>query len=401
MLIAFKIALRYLFSKKSINAINIIAGISTVGVAIATAALIIILSAFNGLEQIIISRFNAFNPELKVSLNEGKFFNINDTLIQKLESIKNIKHFSFVMEDYAAIKVGKITNPFPIKGVDANYQKVCGIDSMFYDGQFELKDKKGNDMAVVGYEVAQRLSIGVSFVSPIVIYAPKRNKKVSMNPVNAFNKKYLYPSGIFTIDESADNRIILNLALVQDLFEAPNKATNIEISLFNNELSMATQEQLQQRLGSQFKVQNRQEQNSFYKILNSERLMIYLILSFVLLMTAFNIVATLTMLIVDKKNDFLSFKSIGFNNYQIKMIFLLNGWLTIVIGAILGLILGGLLTFIQQKYGMVSFGDGFDMQAYPVDLKFFDFVKTFSIVLIIGLITSLLPVRRFTQNYLQ
>ncbi len=400
MRISLKIALRYLFSKKSINIINIIAGISTLGVTIATASLIIILSVFNGLEQIIVSRFNAFNPEIKVSLNEGKFFNVNDSSIQKIQEIDNVKNLSFVLEDFAAIKYSKATQPFPIKGVDQNYLAVCRVDSMLIDGEFKLHNAKGENMAVVGYEVAQQLSIGLGFVSPLILYVPKRSYKVSSDPSHAFNNEYLYPSAIFGIDETADNRVLIPLEMAQELFEAKGQASNIEISLKNTTISKQTQNKIKAILGPKFSVKNRIEQNSFFKILNSERLMIYLILGFVLLIAAFNIVATLTMLIMDKKKDFLSFKSIGLSDLQIKMIFLLNGWITSILGAVLGLILGGLITYIQIKYSIVAFGEGFDLPAYPVDLEILDFVKVFFLVLIIGFLTSLLPTRRFSKNYL-
>lgn len=398
--IIFKIALRYLFSKKSINAINIIAGISTIGVAIASAALIIILSVFNGLEDIIVSRFNAFNPEIKISLNRGQYFHISDRLIQNLNQIENIKNYTFVLENYAAIKVGKVTHPFLIKGVDENYLKVCRLDTLLFDGEFKLKNKE-EYYAVVGYEVAQKLSIGLGFITPMVVYAPKRTARTNINPVNAFNKKYLYPSAIYGVDESADNKILLSLELVQDLFEATNQASDVEISLIDPSLNEKTKKEIQKLFGDNFTIKNRKEQNSFYKILNSERLMIYLILGFVLLIAAFNIVATLTMLIVEKKNDFLTFKSIGLTTHQIKYIFLLNGWMTSLLGAIIGLILGGFIAFLQIKYGLISFGDGnFDIDAYPIAIQTGDFIKVFGLVMVIGFLTSLLPIRNFSKNYL-
>jgi len=400
--VSFKIALRYIFAKKSINVINIISGISTIGITIATAALIIILSVFNGLEEFIISRFNTFNPELKVSIEEGKFFDINDSLKSQIQSIKNIKAFSFVMEDYAAIKVGKKTHPFPIKGVDNNYLKVCGIDTMLLEGEFLLKNKKGENMAVVGYEAAQQLSIGIGFVAPIVIYAPKRSKKINTNPMQAFNKKYLYPSAIYGIDESTDNKIILPLELVQSLFEAQKQATDIEINLYDNSQSEATKKELKKILGNNFSVKNQIEQNSFYKIINSERLMIYLILGFVLLIATFNIIATLTMLIVDKKKDFISLQSIGLSHQEIKMIFLFNAWITSIIGGILGLFLGGLIAYLQIKFSIVSFGDhNYIIDAYPISIEALDFIKVFILLLVISLITSLLPIRNFSKNYLK
>ncbi len=399
MWVPLKIAKRYLFSKKSINVINIIAIISTVGISIATAALIIILSVFNGLEKIIVSQFNSFSPELKVSLNQGKFFDIDSVLTHKLESIDNIKDYAFVLEDYAAIKYNDITHPFSIMGVDDHYVNVSGIDSMLFEGDFTLKNDK-EYFAVVGYDVAQKLSIGLSFINPMLIYAPKRTQNIVHNPLKAFNKKYLFPSAIFGIDESVDSKILVDIKMMQDLFELDHKATDIALSLKNPKEILNTQLHLESLLGEQFTVKTRVEQNSFYKILNSERFMIYLVLGFVLLIAAFNIVATLTMLMVDKKKEFVTFKSIGLNNTQIKMIFLLNGWMTSVFGAVIGLILGGFIAWLQIKFGIVSFGDGYDITAYPVDIKTLDFIKVFLLVLVIGFFTSLIPLRNFNKQYL-
>lgn len=400
-MVSFKIALRYLYSKKSINVINIIAIISTVGVTIASAALIIILSVFNGIEDILLSQFNAFNPELKVSLNEGKFFEIDSILESKLKAIDNIEHYSFVMEDYAVIKMGKLTHPFPVKGVDLNFRNTCGVDTMLFDGDFQLYNPKGDPMAVVGYQVADQLSIGINFVRPMVIYAAKRTAKVSADPLKAFNKTFLYPSSIFAIDESADDKVLVPLELAQHLFEAKNQASNIEIKVHDFGRLEETQDALAKTLGIQFNIKNQIEQNSFYKIINSERLMIYLILSFVLLIAAFNIIASITMLIVEKKKDLLSFQSIGLSNQQIKLIFLFNGWMSSAIGASLGLILGATLAYLQMKFEIISFGDGsFHDQAYPVSLKIIDFFRVFGMVIGIGFLTSLLPIRNFKKNYL-
>ena len=400
MKVPFKIALRYLFSKKSVNMINIIAGISTIGVTIATAALIIILSVFNGLEEILLAQINSFNPELKVSLKKGKYFAINDSLIQKLDLIDNIKDYAFVLEDYAAIKNGKTTHPFPIKGVDSNYLKVTRIDTMLIDGAWQLKNNKDEYLAVVGYQISEKLSIGLGFVRPLVIFAPKRTNSTIINPSSAFNKTYLYPSGVFAIDESVDNIVLLDIELTQDILEAKESANGIELSLIDKYLVNSTKEELKDILGDNFSVKDRTEQNSFYKIINSERLIIYIVLGFVMLIAAFNIVASLTMLIVDKKNDFISFQSIGLSDMQIKMIFLINGWLTTILGAIIGLIIGGILALIQMKYGIVSFGNGFQLDAYPVVIKVIDFIKVFALILIIGTTTSLIPIRGFKKQYL-
>ncbi len=400
MRVAFRIALRYFLSKQSLNVINLIARISTIGVMVATASLIVILSVFNGLETIIVERFNAFNPDLKVSLNEGKYISINDSLKHQLNQIPNIQDYSFTFQEFAVVKYGKKMHPFTVKGVDHNFIKVSGLDTMLMEGEFKLKNSE-QDFAIVGSQVAQKLSVGIYFITPLTIYAPKRMLKSVQNPMTAFSKKYLFPSAIFGIDESADDKLVVPLSFTQELYQAQNLATNVEIKLNDKRLLSETQEQLQSLLGDKFVVKNQKEQNEFYKILNAERFMIYMILSFVLLIAGFNIIAMTTMLIVDKKKDFVTFQSIGLSVRQIKYVFLFTGWITSIAGAILGLILGGILAWIQIEFSIIQFGDGYAISAYPIDVEALDFVKVFGLVLLIGFLTSLLPVRNFERNYLK
>ena len=399
MLVPFKIALRYLFSKKTINLINIIAGISAFGVLIASAALIIILSVFNGLEDILIKQFNTFDPELKIELKEGKFFEINDSLKQILDNEENIKDYSFSIEDKVVVQYDKITHPFYIKGVDDNFTNVNHLDSAIVEGSFSLY-QKNSDWAVVGNEVSDKLSIRTSFVTPIVIYAPTRRNTVQA--ADAFNKKYIFPSGIYSVDPSVDNKIVVRLSFAQELLEAKNKASLVALSLKNRELTKETQKRLKEKLGADFYVKDRHEQNSFYKVINSERLMIYLILGFVLLIASFNIAATLSMLILDKKSDFVTFQSLGLNNFQIKMIFLFEAWLTTVLGAAIGLLIGGVLVFLQKEYAWVSLAnDGFNNMPYPVDINPFDFVKIGLLIILVSVLTSIIPIRILSKKYLQ
>ncbi len=399
MRVAFRIALRYFLSKQSLNVINLIARISTVGVMVATASLIVILSVFNGLETIIVGRFNAFNPNLKVSLNEGKYISINDSLKHQLDKISNIQDYSFTFQEFAVVKYGKKMHPFTLKGVDDNFTKVSGLDTMLLEGEFMLKNSE-QDFAIVGSQVAQKLSVGIYFITPLTVYAPKRMLKSVQNPMTAFSKKHLFPSAIFGIDESADDKLVVPLSFTQELYQAENLATNIEIKLKDIGLLSETQKELQSLLGDDFVVKNQREQNEFYKILNAERFMIYMILSFVLLIAGFNIIAMTTMLIVDKKKDFITFQSIGLSTRQIKYVFLFTGWITSIAGAILGLVLGGLLAWMQIEFSIIQFGDGYAISAYPIDVEAFDFVKVFFLVLVIGFLTSLLPVRNFERNYL-
>ena len=398
MLVPFKIALRYLFSKKTINLINIIAGISAFGVMIASAALIIILSVFNGLEDILIKQFNTFDPELKIELKKGKYFEINDSLKQILHDEENIKNYSFSIEDKVVVQYNKVTHPFYIKGVDADFIKVNHLDSAIIDGSFFLH-QKNSDWAVIGNEVSDKLSIRVGFVTPIVLYAPTRRNTVQA--ADAFNKKYIFPSGIYNVDPSVDNKIIVRLSFAQELLEADNKATMIALSLKNKQQIQKTKQSLKEKLSDRFYVKDRHEQNGFYRVINSERFMIYLILGFVLLIASFNIAATLSMLILDKKSDFITFQSIGLNYFQIKMIFLFEAWLTTFLGAVIGLVVGGVLVFLQKEYAWVSLAnDGFNNMPYPVDILPLDFLKIALLIILLSFVTSIIPIRILSKKYL-
>ncbi len=400
MSVPFFIAFRYLFSKKNISIINIIASIATLGIAITTAALLIILSVFNGLEDIIVSHFNSFNPEIKASLVSGKYFEIDQNLRSNLKSCTSVDQYSFVLEDYAAIKHHNTTHPFMIKGVDEQYQNINGIDSMLLQGEFKLKSDS-NSFAVLGYEVSKKLSVNIYNPIPLQIYVPKRHSNAAQNPIEAFNKRLVYPVGVFGIDETADQYSIVSLDMAQTLFEAENQASQIEIKLKPNQNLIEAQNEISQKLGAKFLIKNRQEQNSFYKILNSERLMIYLILGFVLLIATFNIMATLTMMMLDKQNDFVTFTSIGLSHYQIKMVFFLNGLLTSFMGLFIGLLLGGILSWIQIEYGIVKFGDGLtSIEAYPIKLIATDFLKVTAMVSLVCLISSLVPLIGFKKRFL-
>ena len=399
MFVPLKIALRYLFSKKSINLVNIIAGISAFGVMIASAALIIILSVFNGLEDIIVEQFNHFDPELKISLKEGKYFNINDSIKDKLNSINNIQNYAFSLEDKVVIKYGKTTHPFLIHGIDKNYTHVNPLSDAIVKGTFSLHEKN-SDLAIIGIDIAEKLSIGIGFLTPIIIYAPTQKNTVQAS--EAFKKRYIYPSGIYNVDPSVNDKIIVNLSFAQELFSLKNQATNIYLKLKKTQLLDATKQELEQKLLPVFSIKDRYEQNDFYKVINSERLMIYVILGFVLLIAAFNITATLSMLILDKKADFITFQSIGLSHWQIKLIFLLEAWLTTLMGALLGLLIGGILAYLQEKYGWIRLGgeNAYVDMPYPVAIVTLDFLKIGALIMLVSLITSIIPIRILSKKYL-
>ena len=391
------IARRYFFSKKSANIINIISGITGIGVAVGTMVLIIVLSVFNGLEDLIVSRFNSFDAELRIEPAKGKVFNADTLFYEKIKKCKQIKIISKTVEETALVKYNKVYNPFIIKGVENNFEKLTGIDSMMISGEFKLYDSD-YPLAVLGYTVASQLSVTLNSVYPLRIYMPNRTKKISANPKNAFEVKNIYPVGIFGVDQDVDNIIIMPLRFVQKLLKYTNQVTAVELKLKPNSNINKTQKHLQKILGDDFKVKNRYQQHEFlYKIMSSERMIIFIILSFVILIASFNIISSLTMLVIDKKKDISILRSMGASNIEIKRIFLFNGWMVSIFGALSGLILGAIICWLQIKFGFVTLpgsdGGGFIVDAYPVHMHFSDFIMVFITVVVIGFLTSLYPVR--------
>jgi len=391
------IARRYFFSKKSANVINIISGITGVGVAVGTMALIIVLSVFNGLEDLIMGRFNSFDAELRIEPVKGKVFAADSVFYSNLKKCNQIKITSETVEETALVKYNKVYNPFIIKGVEDNFDKLTGIDSMMISGKFKLYNDN-YPLAIMGYTVASELSVSLNSVYPLRIYMPNRKKKITANPKNAFEVKNIYPVGIFGVDPDVDNIIIMPLKFVRKLLKYTNQVTAIELKLKPNTNIKKTQKKLQKILGDNFKVKNRYQQHEFlYKIMTSERMIIFIILSFVILIASFNIISSLTMLVLDKKKDISILRSMGATTKEIKRIFLFNGWLVSIFGAIAGLVLGALVCFLQIKFGFVTLpgsgGGGFIVDAYPVSMHLIDFLAVFITVVVIGFLTSLYPVR--------
>lgn len=394
---SFFIAKHYFFSKKSANIINIISGITGIGVAVGTMVLIIVLSVFNGLEDIIIGRFNSFDSELRIEPSKGKVFNADSTFYNKINQCKEIETSSETVEETALVKYDKVYNPFLIKGVDRNFKKITGLDSMMIKGEYKIYDDE-HPLAVIGYTVASQLSVSLNSIYPLRIYMPNRKKKISNNPKNAFKISNIYPVGIYGVDQDVDNIIIMPLTFVRKLLKYTNQVSAIELKLTPNSKISKTQRKLKKILGSDFKVKNRYQQHEFlYKIMSSERMIIFIILSFVILVASFNIISSLTMLVLDKKNDISILRSMGAENSQIKRIFLYNGWMISIFGALLGLLLGAFICWLQIQFGFVTLpgsdSGGFIVDAYPVSMHFSDFVLVFSTVIFIGFLTSLYPVR--------
>lgn len=398
------IAKRYLFAKKSRNAINIISAVSVAGVSVGTMALIIVLSVFNGLELLVTSIFNTFDPDLKITAAEGKTF-LPDTLkLEMLSNVKGVACYSLSVEENALLKYGDRQYIATIKGIDDNYAIVTNIDSAMWDGEFTLKAENGRPYAVPGIGIAQYLGININFITPLFIYVLKRSAETTLNPDDAYNRDYIFASGIYQIEQSYDSKYIyVPIDFASGLMENQNEISSVEIKLSDDADASDVQKNVLKIFGDKYIVQNRYEQQElFYKVMKSERLAIFLILTLILLIASFNIIGSLTMLIIEKERDIGILKSLGANNSLIRKIFIFEGWLISIIGAFAGVILGFLVCWVQQTFGIIGLpSESLIMDSYPVVMKLRDFIIVPGTVLLIGYWAAWYPVRYLTREYLR
>ena len=397
------IAKRYLFAKKSRNAINVISAVSVAGVAVGTMALIIVLSVFNGLELLVTSIFNTFDPDLKITAAEGKTFVVDSSQLSLLSDVNGVSCYSLTIEENVLLKYSDRQFVATVKGVDNNYISVSDIDSAMWEGEFRLIDEKGRPYAVPGVGIAQYLGIRVNFITPLFIYVLKRTAESTLNPENAYNREYIFPSGIYQIEQSYDSKYIyVPLEFARDLIENENGISSIEIRFDDYTDSRNIQKDVTEIFGEGFVVQNRFEQQElFYKVMRSERLAIFMILTLILIIASFNIIGSLTMLIIEKERDIEILKSLGADKRLIRKIFIFEGWLISIIGAAAGMIFGFFICWLQQTFGIVKLNsDSLIMNAYPVVMKMKDFIIVPFTVLLIGYWAAWYPVRYLTKKYL-
>lgn len=397
------IAKRYLFAKKSRNAINVISAVSVTGVAVGTMALIIILSVFNGLEKLVTSIFNTFDPDIKITAAEGKTFIADTSKLALLSKVNGVSCYSLAIEENALLKYNEKRDIATIKGVDEKYAEVTGIDSSMWDGKFLLRAKEGRPYAVIGAGIAQKLGLRINFVEPLWIYVPDKNSTSTLNLDEAFNNDYIFPSGVFQIEQEYDSKYLyVPLDFARNLIEAGNEVSSVEIRFSGNVDEKQVQNNVSKIFGGGFVVQNKYEQQEiFYKVMRSERLAIFFILTLILIIASFNIIGSLTMLIIEKERDIEILKSLGANNSLIRNIFIFEGWLISIIGALAGLLLGFFVCWLQQKFGFIKLqGETLIVDSYPVVMKFFDFVVVTGTVLVIGFWAAWYPVRYLTKKYL-
>ena len=402
--LSFYIAKRYLLGKKSQNAINIISGISILGITTGTMALVIVLSVFNGFDSVVKSLFNTFDPEIKISATEGKTFVPDPAKVQTIMELPGVAALSEVLEENVLLLYGEKQHIATIKGVDDAFQDVTGLDSMVYDGSMKLKDRN-RAYAVVGQGVAYKLSIGLSFIDPLWVYTIDRKAKINMsNPEESIRRDFLYPSGIFAIEQDFDSRyIICPIEFVRELLTYETEVSFLEVRLNPNFPPDQVQKEIAAVLGEEFQVKNREQQNElFYKVMRSEKWAIFLILTFILIIASFNIIGSLSMLIIEKKKDILTLRNMGAGNSLIKKIFLVEGWLISAVGSISGLFLGTTISWIQQRFGVIKLtGSGsFIIDAYPVHIEVVDIILIWITVLLIGFLAARYPVRQISKKYL-
>jgi len=401
--LSFYIARRYLLGKKSQNAINIISTISVIGVTVGTMALVIVLSVFNGFDSVVKSLFSAFDPEIQISAVKGKTFSPEE-LPGKILAIPGVEVVSEVLEENVLLLYGDKQHIATIKGVDEFYQDVSGLDSMIYEGSMKLLDNT-RPYAVVGQGVAYHLRIGLNFINPLWVYTIDRKSKINMaQPEESIRRDFIYPSGIFSIEQDFDSRyVIVPMEFTRKLLSYEDEVTFLELKLDPSYPAEQVQNEILAVAGEAYHVKNREQQNAlFYQVMRTEKWAIFLILTFILIIASFNIIGSLSMLIIDKKRDILTLRNMGASNRLIEKIFLVEGWLISIAGSLLGLGLGTGISWIQQHFGLIKLaGSGsFVIDSYPVRIEGIDILLIWVTVILIGLIAARYPVRQISRKYL-
>ncbi len=398
---SYYIAKRYLFSKKSVNAINFISGISMLGVFVGSAALIIILSVFNGFENIVLSMYNTFSPELRIEAAIGKTFDPSGLPFNTIKRDKRIISYVEVLQEKALVRYGKSQSIALVKGVSDEYMKGHpNLDSAISSGSFILKDKN-EDFAVIGSSIQNYLSVNPNDdFRTLDVYSPRKGALNSVNPADEFNVISIYPSGVLSVQQEFDNLMIVPLRFARKLLVEERKVSFIEINTRSGVALDDLQIDIEKLLGKRFIIKNRSQQNQLlYKILNSEKWAIFLILTFVLIIAIFNIIGSLTMLVIDKRKDIAILSSLGAGNSLIRGIFFIEGMMISMLGCITGMAAGMLFCLLQQHFGFIKMsGVNLMIDAYPVVIKWTDFILIFGTVLIVSLIASAISSQLSIKN---
>ncbi len=390
------------------HAINIISAISVCGVALATLALVCTLSVFNGFQDMVAGFFTAFDPELKITVREGKVFDPHSAVFRQLRALPQIEVWTETLEENAMVQYKDRQAMAVIKGVDDNFEQLTSIDSLLYGtGRFILHDEVV-DYGILGVELVSELGTGIQFVDPLQIYAPKRNARVNLaNPSASFSRGHLFsPGAVFVVNQQKYDAgyILTSLAFARRLFGYGTEVSAVELKLKPEADADVVKKEISRILGDDFSVQNRYEQQAdVFRIMEIEKFISYLFLTFILAISCFNVIGSLSMLILDKREDVETLRHLGADNSLISKIFLFEGRLISTFGALAGIVLGLLLCFLQQRFGFVSLGGGGDfvVDAYPVSIHLTDVLLVFATVSVVGFLSVWYPVHYFTRRLLK
>lgn len=397
MKLTFDIAKRYLIGKKSTNAINVITGISIFGISIGTAALILILSVFNGFEGLLSGLFNAFNPDLLISPKQGKTIAVDEAWLEKMQALEYVKAISKTLEEVTLFEYDDVQEIGMLKGVDEHYATVTGFDTLILTGRFALKN--GNiDQGVIGTGMRNKLGISIhNSLSPITVYSPTRKKTFAA--AGDFSIRDVYPKGVFAVQSDDDKEyMITNLELAQHLFQRNGFISAYEIKLVDGTKAESAKEQIQTMLPEGLMIKTRLEQDAaFIKIMRIEKWIAFLIVSLTMMLIAFNLIGSLWMIVLEKKSDIATLKAMGYTKRQVFSLFLMEGMLITGIGILIGILLALLLYFLQSQFGLITVPDGFLIDAYPIRLRLLDFGIVLLTVSLIGVIASYLPAIRASK----
>ena len=403
----FYIARRYLFSKKSHNAINVISVISVCGVALATLALVCTLSVFNGFQDLVTTFFTAFDPQLKITAVRGKVFDGQDKRVLQLKKMPDVEVYSESLEDNVMVQYQGRQAMAVVKGVEDNFDQLTPIDSILFGRGDLLLHDEVVDYAIPGIQLLSTLGSGIRFLDPLEIYAPRRGAKVNMaNPSTAFVTGNLFSSGlVFAVNQEKYDAsyILTSIDFARRLFQYTTEVSAINLKLKAGADTDAVKKHIQDLLGDDFLVQDRYEQQAdTYRIMEIEKLISYLFLTFILMIACFNVIGSLSMLIIDKRDDVVTLRNLGASDRQIVRIFLFEGRMISFFGAFAGVVLGLLLCWLQQEYGLIALGSSgsFVVDAYPVSVHASDVLLIFITVLLIGFLSVWYPVRFLSKRLL-
>ena len=404
----FFIARRYLFSKKSTHVINVISSISVIGVAMATMALVVTLSVFNGFHDLVATFFTSFDPQLKVMPAEGKTVAADDPILTQIRLLPEIEVATECVEDQALAVYHGRQAMVVIKGVEDNFSQLTHINEILVgDGEFSLH-AADLDYGIPGIRLAELLGTGYTYREPMKIYAPRREGQFDMtNPENAFEEDELYSPGVlFNVKQAKYDKdyILTSIGFARRIFDQQGMLSSLELRLKPGSRFNAVKDKVRELCGTKFVVKDRfEQQDDTFKIMKIEKLIAYIFLTFILMVACFNIIGSLSMLIIDKKDDVVTLRNLGASDKQIVRIFLFEGRIISAIGAVIGIVIGLLLCWAQQQFGLVALGStsgSFIINAYPVSVHPEDIILIFITVLVVGFLSVWYPVRYFAKRLL-